>query len=318
MKEPAPTRRTRTWTGRSQPQRSASLPANRMIQLAQAVNRATAVEKAQSQGIESAVPVAADLSSSTVMPPRLLPSPPMQPKATAADDTQAVKIAQQIEQQAARIEQLSTELRAAMAQLKMMTQPTLLESSAPLPQEGSDPIIQNHLNPEAAIATAQSIALPNHSETNLTQAKQNASSTAQLLRRLRHRQRPSDRLRPRRVEPTLTRAKARMRSPQIQMLRRYPGLRFVHRWIRTAVQLPIGLPALLSDAAVWVAIAAAARIGLQTLIQTYPVLWPLVMVFVPVAALLATYQAVFNAAVGSPWGYRLLLVVAGLWLGGKL
>ncbi|HEY9749988.1 MAG TPA: hypothetical protein V6C63_14985, partial [Allocoleopsis sp.] len=179
-------------------------------------------------------------------------------------------------------------------------------------------LIQNPAEAEAAIAgVTPNQALAEASETSLNQAKQNATSTAQMLRRLRHRQRPSDRLRPRRVEPTRTKAKKIAHQPP-SLIQRYRWLRQLRRWVRTTVKLPMGTPALVSDAAVWVAIAAAVRVGLQTLIQTYPVLWFPVVLLVAGAAMLTTYQAVFNSAVGSIWGYRLLLIVIGLLLGGRL
>lgn len=303
-----------------------------MIQLAHAVSRATAIEKANSQAVEPAVMPLSELPPSTVTPPRPLHSPRMKPKSSGADAMPTSELAKQIEVQAARVEQLSTELRAAMAQLKTMTQSRSVEASLQLNQECSSEalsiatdtatdtatdhqVVQNsQLSEEAATANTAGAQSP---EASLNQAKQNATSTAQLLRRLRHRQRPSDRLRPRRVEPTRKTAQ-RTSSKPLSFAKRYRWWSQVRRWVRASMQLPVGMPALVSDAAVWVAIAASLRVGLQTLIQTYPVLWLPVVALVAGAAMLTTYQAVFNSAVGSVWGYRLLLVVIGLLLGGRL
>nr|WP_290223470.1 hypothetical protein [Trichocoleus desertorum] len=299
MKEPAPTRRNRTWTGRSQLKQSASLPANRVIQLAHAVSRAAAIEKSYRQTVESLPPLA-EMPPSTVTPPRPLHSSRLKPKLSDGDSALPADVAQRIEAQAVRVEQLSAELRAAMAQLKTMTAKTYSEPSGTLNPDLSSAVPLGQVVSEQASGTA-----------DLAQAKQNATSTAQLLRRLKQRKKSETRLRLR-SHPTRT-----LRHPQFRW-NAHPWLRQVRRWLKAGVQLPVGMSAILSDAAIWVAIAAASRIGLQTLIQAYPVLWPPVMLLVTVAALLTTYQAVFNSATGVPWAYRLLLVVAGLWLGGRL
>jgi hypothetical protein len=230
-----------------------------------------------------------------------------------------VEVATQIEVQAARVEQLSVELRAAMAQLKTMTQQLPLEPPIQVDPEGSSAATQSLPPPEAAIAVvSQSIALPDSLEASLTQSQQNAASTAQLLRQLGHRQKPSDRLRLRREELASPKAKHRVRHRPFKAIRRYRWLRQGHRWISAAVQLPVGMPALLSDAAVWVAIAAAVRVGLQVLLNTLPLLWLPAVLLIAAVIMLATYQATFNPVSGPAWGYRLLLVVAGLLLGGRL
>ncbi|MBD1863694.1 MULTISPECIES: hypothetical protein [Trichocoleus] len=318
MKEPAPIRKTRTWTGRSQLKQSPSLPASRMIQLAHAVSRATAIEKSQSQMVES-VPPLAEMSPSTVTSSNPLHSSRVKSKVSGADPALSADVARQIEAQAVLVEQLSAELRAAMAQLKTMTQKTYLEPPETTDQKPSHAVTLSETQPEQAIAAvSQDIALVNSPEASLTQSQQNAASTAQLLRRLRHRRKPSDRLRPRCVEPATTASRSQMRHKQLKAIQRYRWLRQVRRWLSAAVKLPTGMPALLSDAAVWVAIAAAVRVGLQMLIRTYPVLWFPVVLLVAGAAMLTTHQAVFKSAVSSVWGYRLLLVVIGLLLGGRL
>jgi len=246
------------------------------------------------------LPPLAEMPPSTVTPPRPLHSPRIKTKLSSVDSALPVDAVQQIEAQAIRVEQLSAELRAAMAQLKTMTEKKYLEPSGTL-----NPELSNAVTLAQARSEQVSVAA------DLAQAKQDATSTAQLLRRLKHRKKATTRLRPR---STPTRTLRKTQLPWSAHL----WLRHVRRWLRAGVQRPVGMSAILSDAAVWVAIAAAVRMGLQTLIQTYPVLWPPVMLLVTVAALLTTYQAVFNSAAGSPWGYRLLLIVVGLWLGGWL
>src|SRR6478672_7865048 len=265
MKEPAPSRSTRTWTGRSQLQQSVSLPANRMIQLAQAVNRATAIEKTHKQTVESAVEPLPEMPPSTVTSPRPLHSPRIKPKTSPSDTISATDIAKQIEAQAARVEQLSAELRAAMAQLKTMTQSgtgTLSTRSDGLSSTAASITPDGPLepSPQAAIAPTPDTMVAHTSEASLSQAKQNATSTAQLLRRLKHRQRP------RRLEPTSTGTKP-SQGKGLRSAKQNRWLRRSHRWLKAAIQVPAGLPALLSDAAVWLASAAALRVGLQALIQ---------------------------------------------------
>jgi hypothetical protein len=297
-----------------------------MIQLAHAVNRATAIEKTHNQTVESTVEPLPEMPSSTVTSPRPLHSPRIKPKTSPSDTISATDIAKQIEAQAARVEQLSAELRAAMAQLKTMTQSgtgTLSTrsdtSSSTAAAVTADGLLEP--SPQAAIAPTSDTTVANTSEASLSQAKQNATSTAQLLRRLKHRQRPSDRLRPRRLEPTSTGTKP-SQGKGLRSAKQNRWLRRSHRWLKAAIQVPVGLPALLSDAAVWLAIAAALRVGLQALIQTYPVLWFPVVLLLAGLAMLTTYQiafnSAFNSALSSTWGYRLLLIVMGLLLGGHL
>lgn len=89
-------------------------------------------------------------------------------------------------------------------------------------------------------------------------------------------------------------------------------------WIREVVGLPRGLIARIGDAVAWIAVAAAVRIGLQVLMAAYPAFWLPTVLLLVIPVLIAAYQITFMTQSGIVWGYRLLLVLVGLLLGGRL
>lgn len=229
------------------------------------------------------------------------------------------------EAQAVRVNQLSADLQAAMSRLKALSdeaapsEPPVRRSqpSHHRPQastvrshSSSAPQANSTKSPErqapASRTTGESSPQASTSSAEFTQAKQDATSTAQLLRRLKRRQRRLARTSGQKP------VRARRRKYRIQF-----GSQ-LWQGIQAGLRPPESWAELLSDAVVWVAIAAALRVGLKLLINIYPVLAIPVVLLLVTPAMLIAYQVVFDTKSGSLWGYRLLLVVAGLLLGGRL
>ena len=72
------------------------------------------------------------------------------------------------------------------------------------------------------------------------------------------------------------------------------------------------------DAMIWFSSAAIIRLGLDFLLTTYPALWPPVLVMILGLVAIALYRTVFAPQADFGLGYRLLLAIAGLIVGGRL
>jgi hypothetical protein len=85
-----------------------------------------------------------------------------------------------------------------------------------------------------------------------------------------------------------------------------------------SVATPINPSFSIPDAVLWVMGAAVVRLGLDALLAATPALWPVVVLLVIMPAVVAMYQATVNPKSGFLLGYRLLLVMIGLLLGGRI
>jgi hypothetical protein len=72
------------------------------------------------------------------------------------------------------------------------------------------------------------------------------------------------------------------------------------------------------DMAIWIAGAAIARIGLDWILATLPWTWPLVVALILGVAAVGIYQIMVYAESSLALGYRALLIMLGLLLGGRL
>lgn len=95
----------------------------------------------------------------------------------------------------------------------------------------------------------------------------------------------------------------------VSQLRRFPIGRFLH--------LPRKPMDGLSDAVMWVAVAAIARIASRYLIAALPWLSPVVTLLMLAPAAVAIFLAVFMPKTGWIPFYRLFLIMLGLFIGGK-
>ena len=73
----------------------------------------------------------------------------------------------------------------------------------------------------------------------------------------------------------------------------------------------------LADGAIWCVGAAVARLTLKQIFQIYPALWPPVAFVVIAGIVLSLYQAIFSPRPNPTLGYRTLMIILGLLLGGR-
>jgi hypothetical protein len=74
----------------------------------------------------------------------------------------------------------------------------------------------------------------------------------------------------------------------------------------------------LTDAAMWVIGAIVIRVGLDLLLASFPGLWIPVIALIATPAAIAAYRTTVAPHSGLVWGYRLLLLMIGLLIGGRL
>jgi hypothetical protein len=74
----------------------------------------------------------------------------------------------------------------------------------------------------------------------------------------------------------------------------------------------------LLDIALWVTGAAIVRVGLDLLLLTFPILWPPMVLILVAFAAIAIYQTTLTSTSSLSLGYRLLLIMVGLLIGGRL
>jgi len=74
----------------------------------------------------------------------------------------------------------------------------------------------------------------------------------------------------------------------------------------------------MQDAILWVLGAIVVRVGLDLLLIAHPGLWLPVVGLIVTPAAIAVYQATVAPQSGFVWGYRLLLIMIGLLIGGRL
>ena len=103
-------------------------------------------------------------------------------------------------------------------------------------------------------------------------------------------------------------------SDQVQDLFNRPPRRASHR--PRSRRKPTGLSWL--DAMIWFSSAAIIRLGLDFLLAAYPALWPPVLVIILALVTIALYHTAFAKHPDFGLGYRLLLAIAGLIVGGRL
>ncbi|MGD1952016.1 MAG: hypothetical protein ACFB14_20565 [Leptolyngbyaceae cyanobacterium] len=96
--------------------------------------------------------------------------------------------------------------------------------------------------------------------------------------------------------------------------------RSIEEWIRPYVhanQRSRSSTFTLADGAIWCIGAAVARLTLKQVFQIYPALWPPVAFVVIASIVLSLYQAIFSPRPNPVLGYRTLMIILGLLLGGR-
>jgi len=92
----------------------------------------------------------------------------------------------------------------------------------------------------------------------------------------------------------------------------------VERWAKRWLHPPGGVEAALGEAMVWLAIAALVRIGVDWMLTLSTLFWLPVLGILVAPALLAILLSHQVPALSLVLGYRLLLILIGLLLGGRL
>ncbi|MEM1254190.1 MAG: hypothetical protein AAGI69_17305 [Cyanobacteria bacterium P01_H01_bin.21] len=96
--------------------------------------------------------------------------------------------------------------------------------------------------------------------------------------------------------------------------------RSIEKWLRPYIhanQHSRSSTFTLADGAIWCVGAAVARLTLKQIFQIYPALWPPVAFVVIAGIVLSLYQAIFSPRPNPALGYRTLMIILGLLLGGR-
>lgn len=95
--------------------------------------------------------------------------------------------------------------------------------------------------------------------------------------------------------------------------------RSIYRWIRRYVSVHSSRSSnfTLVDASIWCIGAVITRILLNQILQLYPTFWTPVALFLISGIIISLYQAIFSIRPNPVLGYRTLMVVLGLLIGGR-
>jgi hypothetical protein len=274
------------------------------------------------------------------------PSSPPQSMSTAKRHTTRPSSADlgRLEAQVHRINQLSAVQEAAMLELKAIAEQLEHSPNASVDNgQETDHSSQSHLSlceylPTAVptierdrtsgtyVVTARSINLLQKEQ----EAEQEAALTAAALRQFSRRTK-ADNPSPKFSERS-SRSSAQSALDLLRLL--HPATHLVTRWLSQVLTLRptrserrsqtlapdvAAEPSFtIQDAALWTIGAIAARIGIDMLLAAFPHLWLLVVAIVVAPAAIAIYQSMLNPKAGFKLGYRLLLIMIGLLLGGRL
>jgi hypothetical protein len=258
--------------------------------------------------------------------------PPIQPRQESSE-RQYTDMLTRLEAQAQRINELSSAQEAAMLELKAIAEKAErdwktgeLESTSRMGDrfdarsiceygETAVPHIKKD-DTGAFIVTTRSI--------DLFKAEREANLMADALR---HRAVSSTHSPSRRPSSTIRRSRRRLRLEMGTVLRK--GFTTVLKWVSapkaTGLRFhsrPVDvleMPSFsLQTATIWVIGAVVARVGLDLLLLAFPGMWIPVIGLIVAPAAIALYRTTVAPQTGIVWGYRLLLVMIGLLIGGRL
>lgn len=257
--------------------------------------------------------------------------PPL-PDPTTAAHQRWMQSWRQLQDQVRRVNQLAVAQEAALLDLK-----TMAETAAHwrLAARGEMTVTEAGFDVLALLAQDGALTVPqvkpheqgrwiiSNRAVDLFQAQRDAQEMAQVLRQGQHRRsQPSEPLF--HFAATIPPIKT-LQSwlPWRQALgleasgpkRRHPRNRKPSPAVDPTASLPeISLP----DIAIWVIGAALFRVGFDLLLAAWPILWPPVLLLGIASVAIAIYRTTVSSASGLILGYRLLLIMLGLLLGGRL
>lgn len=257
-----------------------------------------------------------------------------------------------LEAQVQRINELSAVQEAAMLELKAIAeqvehdQTTLkgddvLQGDRPTPSvceylPTAVPRVERDVINGAYVITARTIDLLKKEH----EAEQAAISTAETVRRFANRSpkgvsskddpstMAATRKSPKRSSPKSTSIVGLLLEPLTSLINSVSSRRRTDRVERAnatnrvehanAAETP-ELPSLdFQEAVVWIAGSAVVRIGLDALLAAFPAFWLPVLALVVTPTAIAIYRTTIDPRSGLILGYRLLLIMIGLLLGGRL
>ncbi len=217
-------------------------------------------------------------------------------------ESMACQQVQRLEAQAARVNQLSQELRVAMAELKVLTSAAagaipnevVSETAVSEPDQSLPNITRSAIAPASLVRAIAAPVLPvmSPSVLLLQKARREAADNARFLRRLKQSQPPDLRL-------PLDRLPKAVPSPVQISARSWRSL----EW---------------HEVTTWVLAAIVVRVALKGVLSSY--LWAegLLGFVIAAIALFILHQIWINARSAKVYGYRFLWVLIGFMIGGWL
>lgn len=318
--------------------RSSSPPA--MVELTPNSVTATATKpvKRESDHLTTAAEVLQQRAASYVKHYQQPPAqPPLQPLRDLSE-RQFAEMLKRLEMQAQHINDLSSAQEAAMLELKAMAEKaerglklsevehTTLGDRLNLSNlcEYLEPAVPHIEKDEhgAFVLTTRSI--------DLFKAEREATRMADTLRqRTTYPSPPSSRSRSKQKSGNLQRQRGKSHEADFgQRLVRQVGtiLRGVVAPKATRLRMPparqveaLEMPSFsIQNAAIWIIGSVVARVGLDLMLLAFPGMWLPVIGLIVTPAAIAVYRATVAPQTGIIWGYRLLLVMIGLLVGGRL
>jgi hypothetical protein len=319
--------------------RSPSPPA--MVELTPNSVTATATKpiKRESDQLTTAAEVLQQRAASYVKHYQQPPSqPPLQPLRDLSE-RQFAEMLKRLEMQAQHINDLSSAQEAAMLELKAMAEKAergLKRSEMEHTTLGDRLNLSNlceYLEP----------AVP-HIEKDEHGAFVLTTRSIDLFKAEREAARMADTLRQRTPSPSPPSARSRSRQTSGNLQRPHPGrshksdlgqrlvrqVRAIFKGLvapkATGLRMPparqvdaLEMPSFsIQNAAIWIIGSVVARVGLDLMLLAFPGMWLPVIGLIVTPAAIAVYRATVAPQTGIIWGYRLLLVMIGLLVGGRL
>lgn len=269
---------------------------------------------------------------------RINPQPPLQPLRELSE-RQFAEMLKRLEMQAQHINELSSAQEVAMLELKAMAEKAERGFKGSETENGG----KGDRLSSSALCEYLEPAVP-HIEKDEYGAFVLTTRSIDLFKAEREANRVADALRQRTPYPANPSATTRSRQKAGSRQRQHSGrshnavlgqlvrqVGAIFKWL-TAPKVATGLrtsrsrqvealemPSFsIQNAAIWIIGSVVARVGLDLMLLAFPGMWLPVIGMIVTPAAIAVYRATVAPQTGIIWGYRLLLVMIGLLVGGRL